>query len=373
MADGLGITSKAAFLKDNEDSSWPVTSPGTIGSGDEVPFVAESVKVEPMAERDGTLEGKAGLRTVDTVGWNFRGQVTLRARYNNIGRVITMAMGYENPNDPGATYHGSPETVSGKSKHVIEQDDVLATQTWQTGERLPSGAGGGTYNSSTDKKVRRGVLAFAKGVTDWRFYSAMITRMTIRIENEGKVFIELEFVCHSYARGSYNSANWTLASDQSNVITPHCSFEIDGNSKGLARGEITLDNHLAFERDTASGLYIAEPRREHFRDTVFGFDFLRYNEDTYMDAYDAGSGHYCSFQFSTGNYKFNIYFNAFKFEKVTAPVAGPGIIRSQHTCRAYRPSSDNYSGEWSNISLIQNNEMIVLLQNDESSNYLTEN
>jgi hypothetical protein len=374
MSTGKGATAKAAFIKDPQDSSYPYTSWGAndIAALAQIPFLSESIALVPTHEEQATLEGKAGLVSHDRIGLHHGGGLIVQGRYNNIDRLICMAMGYENPNTAGATYHGSPETVTGtKYKHIFELDDILHTQAWASGERLPSGSGGGTWDAG-DKKVRRGVLAFAKDVSDWRYNSCMVNKMTIKIEPP-RVSFEFEILAYSLDRGSYNSGNWTLATSQINLIFPSLVFTLNGTARGISGAEVTLDNHLLAERDTASGLYLAEPMREAKRDTVFGFNFMRYEADTELDILDADTANYCSFKCTSGNYSLGIYFSAFKFEKISAPVAGPGLIRMDHTARAYLPAADQFASEWSNISLIQNKEMVVMVVNDHSANCLTEN
>ena len=128
-------------------------------------------------------------------------------------------------------------------------------------------------------------------------------------------------------------------------------------------------------RDTESGLYIAEPRRNGMRDTTFNFDVARYSTDTFLDNVDAGAAHYASLKFASGNYNFGIYFDYFRFEDGDAPVTGPEIIRSKYMCRAHKPPSgtDNFSADRSNINLYKDNEMYIILTDDHSDNYLDEN
>jgi hypothetical protein len=236
---------------------------------------------------------------------------------------------------------------------------------------LPSGGGGGTWDSN-DQKVRSGCLIIAKQVTDWRFFSVMVNKMTIKAEPKGTSFV-FDLIGYNYSRGSYNSANFTLATNQGNILFADYVFSINGTEYGVSNFEVTLDNKLAAERDTATGLYIKEPVRDEMREVTFGFDFLRHESDSLFDNYDAGTERYCSMKATSGAYNFGIYFSAFKFEKVDANVAGAGILRPKHNCRAYIPASDQFASEWSNIQLKKNKEMVIMLTNDHSTNYLTEN
>lgn len=374
MASGLGTLTKAAFKKDGEETAFPKTDWGDsdLGANDAIPLLSESLVYESTRENDATLYGKAGLRCSDEVAKRVRGPITVQARYNDIGRLICAAMGFENPNDSGGTYHGSPESTGGKYKHVIELDDIMHRQTWTLdGDRLPSGGGGGTWDAN-DQKVRTGNLIIAKSVNDWKFNSVAVNKMSVKIAPE-RVQIEFDLIGYNHSRGSYNSANFTLATTQTNVIWPHLVFSINGSAVGITKAEINLDNHLEAEADTASGLYIKEPMRGAMRDVTFGFDLARYEADTRLDDLDAGTERYASFVFTSGTYILGFYISAFKFEKIDAPVTGPGIVKMTHTCRAYRPASDQFAAQWSNIALKKNNEMVCMMINDHSTNYLTEN
>jgi hypothetical protein len=262
--------------------------------------------------------------------------------------------------------------VSGKYKHVFELDDVLNRQTWVLdGDRLPSGSGGGTW-SAGDQKVRSGCLIVGKQVNDWRFFSCMVNKMKITIEPPRTSF-EFELLAYNYGRGSYNSTAFTLATDQRNMIFPDYVFTIGTTEYGISRLEILLDNKLAAERDTVSGLYLAEPVRNGMRTVTFGWDFLRHSDETLFNDADALTERYASIKATSGYYAFGAYFSAFKMEAPEAPASGPGIIRSKYQATAYKPSTDRFSSEWSNIALKKNKEMVLMLVNDHSSNYLTEN
>ncbi len=376
MPTGLGVTSKAAFKKDPKQSTYPKTDWGVndITTGDQIPFLSESITNDMEKEFDETIQGSAGRKQANTVAKNTQGGLVLQARYNNIGRLIAMAMGFENPNDPGSTYHGSPETVSGKYKHVLELDNNLHRECWLAGEeRYPSGSGGGTWLAG-DQKVRSGVLAFKKDVSDWKHHSTMVNKMVIK-GNMRTVQIEFEMIGYSTGKGSFNSANWTLLTDQRNVILPGgvLTFNLSGTTYGISEYEIALENNLIAERDTASGYFIKEPVRNAKRQITFGFNFLRYETDSLLTDFVSDTERYCSFKHVSSSYALGFYFSAFKFEKVNAPIGGSGVIRMDHSCIPYIPSSDQFASEWSNIALKKNAEMVCMIINDNSNNYFNEN
>ncbi|HUX54260.1 MAG TPA: phage tail tube protein [Williamwhitmania sp.] len=375
MSTGLGVISKASFKKDPKTSTYPKTDWGAndITALDQIPFVSESMIADHVIEQDPTIQGSAGRAKADIITKNVAGGLSLQGRYNNVGRLLCSAMGFENPNTGGATYGGSPETVSAKYKHLLELDNNLHREAWLgEAERHTSGTGTGVWYAG-DKKVRSGVLAFAKAVTDWKYHSVMVNKMIIRGE-VNSVSIEFDLVGYSHSRGSYNSANWTLASDKRDVILPGVlTTEISGTTVGINRFEIALDNQLQIVQDSVSGLYIMEPMRNGKRLITVGFDFVRYNADTYLDLLDADTEQYMSFVFADSTYNLGFYFSALKLEKIEAPIKGSEVLNMAHTAIPYIPSSDKYSAQWSNIELKKNAEMVCVITDDNQYNYLEEN
>jgi hypothetical protein len=373
MSDGLGALSKGAILHDPQDSAYPKTdwADDALGAGHGFPFISEGVAKKPRTQTQPTLEGKAGFRAADLVGYDVAGNLIVPARYNDIGLLIACAMGYENPNDAGATYHGSPETVGGKYVHLFELDDTLHTAAWASGERLPSGSGGGTWDAN-DLKVRRFLLAFAKGVSDHRFFSCMVNKMTLDIQPT-QIQFEFELLSYNGSRGSYNSANWTYSTDRRNVIFPDIVFSLSGTTYGFASARIELSNNLDAPRTTASGLYASEPRRNGVRSVTLGWNDPVYSSDSRINDMEAGTERYISIVASSGSYKLGLYFSAVKILDVQAPIASAEIIKMDHQAQAFIPSTDQFSDQWGNISLIQNKEMVAVLKNDYASNYLTAN
>ncbi|RMD67276.1 hypothetical protein D6833_00400 [Candidatus Parcubacteria bacterium] len=381
MATATGTLVKAVFEKDPQTSSYPYTSwTWPLSNNDRgIPLMSEDVTITRQKEEDMTLQERAGLKKADVVGVEVSGSLELQGKYNGLGRLVAMAMGFENPNDPGATYHGSPEQVGSLWKHVLELDEELATQGWLAGdERFPSGSGGGTWTAN-DKKVRRGVLGFRKQVIDHVIYSAFVNKMTIKI-TPGRISFGFDMIGYNAARTNAQSSNWDLPTYQANLIWPDCEFmigSVDGTTMtwqeiGITEATIELNNNLDVVRDTKSGLYITEPARQQKRVVTCSFSLARYEDDALLDRYDNDTEMKCWFKFTRGNYQFNIYFPSFTLSKASAPVGGPELIKPTYEFTAYKPSSDPFTNEWGNIELKKNNEMVILMINDDGSNYFTE-
>jgi len=371
MSDGLGAVAKAAILHDPQGSDYPKTdwAADALGAGHGLPFVSEGVAKKPRTQTQPILAGKAGYRAADLLGYDVGGNLIVPARYNDIGLLIACAMGYENPNDPGETYHGSPDTVTGKYLHVFELDDNLHTEAWASAERLASGSGGGTWDSD-DKKVRRFLLAFAKGVSDHRFYSNMVNRMSIDIQ-PNQIQFEFDLLSYNGARSDYSSSTWTYSTDRRNVIFPNVVFSLSGTEYGFASARIELVNNLDAPLTTASGLYKSEPRRNGFRQVTLSWNDPVYSSDDRIDDMETPTERYISIVASSSTYKLGFYFSSVKILDVQSPISSPEILKMDHQAQAFIPSSDQFSDQWGNVSLIQDKEMVVALQNDYSSNYLT--
>lgn len=366
----MSFESKAAFQKDSQTSTYPVES-GSLGAGDSVPILNESIKDGHERVDDNVLSGNAGLLTSDLIAENYAGGLSCQLRYNDLGPLLCAGFGFENPNDDGATYHGSPEADGSQYRHIFELDDNLKTEAWLAGEeRYPSGSGGGTWNAN-HTKVRRGALGLAKGVSDWRYNSAMVNRMVFTFE-PNLCKIDFDIIAYSRDRGDYSSSTWTFSSDVRNVVFPNITFDIDGTDYGIARAEVAIDNKLAIQRDTESGVNILEPWREDMRVSTLAFDFLRYEDDTFFDSFDNDTEFYCSIEAASGNYELGLYMNAAKFSDVQAPIPGSGILGMQHQAVLYRPSSNNFASVLGDIELKKDAEVFCALVNDHSTNYLTE-
>jgi len=392
MLDGLGVISKAAFRKASEQASWPSGGaygfPAIVpGAGHGIPLLSEGFTTVPEREDYASLYSRVGKMAGQQTGIRHSGHLLCQGMYNNLDRLIGCAMGYENPNDPGATYKGSPESGGGKYTHIYELDDILSEQDWDSpAERLASGAGGGGTWVAADDKVRFGNVVIYKGLTssgEWCFYPVMFDKMIIS-GNFDRVTVRFDGPAydHERATSTYGHASWTMASDETHLILPDSEFYIgtvDGTTltwqeMGITGFELVLENGLEFEPDTKSGLYIPEPRRGNFRQVYGGFDFSRYENDDLISRLNDDDEMKAWIKFSSGSYKFNIYLPSFHFKTMDYSIGGPGIIRPKHTFECHVPDSDPFTGDadYLNIELKKIKEFWVAIKNDYSSNFLTE-
>lgn len=387
MASSVGTLAKAALMKEPKDSSYPYSPAANFLNGShQIPILNEGLSETVSKQVDESLLGKSGLQRADLIGRRVAGPISCQGCYNGLTRLIVLAMGFENPNDPGATYHGSPESMGGGYyKHVFECDEHMSRQVWQAGdERYPSGAGGGTWTAS-DQKVRSFTLGIAKQISDWRFRSVMVQKMSIKIA-PSRITFDFDVVGYDVALGDYNSTNWTpiSGSAEANLLFQDLEVKIgtfDGTTLpwqtiGIAEAELVLENNLQVdEQTTVSGLYIEEPERDGQRKVTGSFKFLRYKDNNLLARLNANDVMKMWFKFTSGNYVFGIYFPRFTFDEITAPVSGPGMVNVDHkfTCERLGDYTDPFSSEWSNIELLKKNEMVIMIVNLFSYNVLTEN
>jgi len=141
---------------------------------------------------------------------------------------------------------------------------------------------------------------------------------------------------------------------------------------GVSEFEVKLENHLKVERDSLSGLYIAEPRREAKRLVTGSFTVPRYESDDLLDKLADQSAMMAMLRFTgsqigaTGYYRtLWIWLPTIKFDKIDAPLGGPGLIPVAHTFTAEIPTAlpDGFPAE-------ATKEMVIQVQNDLDTNPL---
>ncbi len=102
------------------------------------------------------------------------------------------------------------------------------------------------------------------------------------------------------------------------------------------------------------------------------FSLARYESDDLLDRHVNDTEMKMWFKFTRGEYVMAFYFPKFVLTKGSAPVSGPELIKPDYQFTALKPDTDPFSTEWSNIELKKNNEMLCMMINDDSANYLTE-
>ncbi|MFH1616661.1 MAG: phage tail tube protein [Planctomycetota bacterium] len=373
MTTGAGYKSKTAWRKEAAQGAYG--TPIECGANHQVPLVSESLAREIEKELDNVIRHKAGYGGSDLLGKLVAGGISIEAVYRGIESIICSALGFSN-------YSASPETIAaGVYKHTFELAEHLHTESWAAGDGILAGSG---YLAG-DNKIRRGTLCADKTISIWEYISAMINSITIKGNSKG-ISIELGLVPYNLDRASAvntSSAAWTIPnSDWESILFQDMVLWIDDYSAGTAltdadavgisEFEIKLENNLKVEKDSLSGLYIAEPRREGKRLLTGSFTFPRYESDTFLAHLDDQTAQMAMLRFvgsqigATGYYNtLWIWLPTLKFDKVAAPLNGPGMLTVTHefTCElpAAVPSGFPTQAE---------KELLIQIQNDLDTNPL---
>lgn len=373
MTIGAGFSSKTAWKK--EDKQGAYGTPIQCGASNQQPLINEGLAREIEKELDNVIRYKAGYGASDIMGKLVNGPISIEAVYRGIESFIVSALGFSN-------YSASPETVAaGVYKHTFELSDNLHTDSWAAGDGILAGSG---YLAG-DNKVRRGTLCIDKSVSIWEFISTMINAITIHGDSKG-VSLDLELIPYDLDRASAvntSSVSWSIpGTDWLSILFQDLVLWIDDYSDsvaltsddavGISDFEIKIENNLAIVQDSLSGLLIAEPRREEKRLVTGSFTFPRYENDTFLNDLDAQNAMMAMLKFTgseigaTGYYRtFWIWLSTLKFDKVDAPMGGPGLIPVTHTFTAEIPAALP-----SGFPTQATKEMVIQIQNDYATNPL---
>jgi hypothetical protein len=373
MAQAAGYKSKTAWRKEDKQGAYGV--PIECGANHQAPLVSESLAREIEKELDNVIRHKAGHGASDVLGKLVAGGITIEAVYRGIESIICSVMGFSH-------YTDSPATIAaGVYKHTFELAENLHTESWAAGDGILAGSG---YLAG-DNKVRRGTLCADKTISIWEYISTMINSITIKGDSKG-VRIELDLIPYNLDRASAvntTPAAWSIPnSDWESILFQDAVLWIDDYSAsvaltnadavGISEFEIKLENNLKIEKDSLSGLYIAEPKREAKRLVTGSFTFPRYENDIFLNHLDDQISQMAMLKFSgpqigaTGYYKtLWTWLPSLKFDKVDAPLGGPGMLTVTHAFTCELPASVPF-GFPSQAS----KELLIQIQNDLSTNPL---
>jgi len=373
MTIGAGFSSKTAWRKEAAQSAYGEVI--ECGANNQMPLITEGLSRQILKELDNVIRHKAGYGASDVTGKGAAGLGVFEGVYKGIESLIVSAMGFSN-------YSASPETVdAGVYKHTFQLAENLHTQSWQAGDGILAGSG---YLAG-DNKVRRGTLCIDKSVSIWELASVMINAMTIRGNSEG-VQLEFDLIPYELDRASAvntSSAAWSIPDDDWLSINfqdlilwlddySAVSALTSDDAMGISEFSIKLENHLQVKRDSRSGLYIAEPRREAKRLVTGSFTVPRYESDDLLNKLDDQDPIMAMLRFTgsqigaTGYYRtLWIWLPTIKFDKIDAPLGGPGLIPVAHTFTAEIPTAlpDGFPAE-------ATKEMVIQVQNDLDTNPL---
>ncbi len=373
MSVGAGFSSKTAWKKEDKQSAY--SAPIEVGASDQMPLISETLERGIEKEPDNTIRNKAGAGAADVVGKTVTGRAQFDLMYRGLESLLHCALGH-------ADYAASPATVAaGVYKHTIELAERLHSEGWLAGDGILAGSG---YLAG-DQKVRRGTLCIDKAVSLWEYASCMIQALTLTGSAKG-LRVEADLVPYNLDRASAvntTSAAWSIPDlDWLSVLFQDLVVWIDDYSAGapltsddaigITDVELKLENNLKVEKDSLSGLYIAEPKREAKRRVTGSFTMPRYESDAFLEDLDDQTAKMAMLKFtgsqigSTGYYlTLWLWLPSLKFDKIDAPVAGPKLIPVKHTFTAELPAAAP-----AGFPAQATKELVIQIQNDFATNAL---
>lgn len=274
--------------------------------------------------------------------------------------------------------------------HLFELDDALQDQAYMAGER--------DNFHANDRKVRRGQFGLKKQVEDWVFGSCIFNKFTIA-GNPSEITTEFELIPYELYRGSYNSANWTAPTGstaqalfQQTVIKVAKRSAMPTMQTIASSGfEIVRDNSMkADDRTTSSSPNIIIPVRDNLGDVTLKIERPRFSSGTgagddspLLDDFEANEEYSISIEITgpvisptTDTYQWNFYFPSVRYTGPVGPanIEGPGPMKQEWNFRAYRPiTTDPFAAsKYHSITVLKDSPLVIVTQNGEGTNYLTE-
>ena len=373
MAIGAGFSSKTAWKKEDKQSAYGGVI--EVGANDQMPLISESLDRAIEKEPDNTIRNKAGAGAADVTGKAVSGQVVFEAAYRGLESLLHCALGH-------ADYTASPAAVAaGVYKHTIELAENLHAEGWLAGDGVLTGSG----LLAGDQKVRRGTLVIDKGVSLWEYASCMFQAITITGSAKG-LRLEADLVPYNLDHASVvntTSAAWSIPdADWLSVLFQDLTLWIGDYSAGVALSSadaigitefsLKLENVLKVEKDSLSGFYIAEPKRDGKRRVTGSFTMPRYESDTFLADMDAQTAKMAMLKFTgsqigaTGYYRtLWLWLPTLRFDKIDAQIGGPKLIPVKHTFTAELPAAAP-----AGFPTQATKELLVQIQNDYATNPL---
>jgi hypothetical protein len=357
-------------------------SPMLIGTGEGTVNVTNTTNATPIVVTTSAAHGYSdgdGIRIAGVTGntaANGDWSITSAS-----GSVFTLV------DSSGNGTHGGSATAEkyNAAAHLFEGDDTIQDEAWGGSDGRNAGF------SASDRKVRRGQFGIDKVVTDYVFGSSYVNKLTLTA-NPNEVMLSVDLAPYARYRGSYNSASWTLASG-SDAQVLFQQLEVKFGTRIAGAGslttvrpssiELTIDNKLKVDdQTTESGLQFEQPVRDGFREVKVKIEFPRYNSDIFPALFDSDTEMALQMEFtgptiaSTGGetYLWGFYMSSVRFDTSAVNVAGPGRLPLTLELFAERPvTTDIFAAtKYNGTSVNHDSELVVVVQNEEFQNYLTE-
>lgn len=278
-----------AFRKESETSPYGSSGVIACGSSNELPLVALSCNAEKSYENTYDTEGKNAIKNSFLTRSFVKGSLKMDLVYEGLGQLLVCAMGLSNK--PTAWGY---DTYA----HTLKLSDNLHTESYVNYPGVLEGDGW----ISGDNLVRRGTLCIEKDIAIWEYASCLIDGLRLKA-SRNSVLLEADFISYILDTASAintDSATWTIpTSEWMRALFTHMDVRLDDYSAvtpltsaddiGVSSINLNIDNNLTIAQDSQSSTNIIEPRRTGLRRVSGTLTIPRYNANTLLNKFEAGT------------------------------------------------------------------------------------
>jgi hypothetical protein len=389
MSDSLGFLAKAAYVQARglygagPAIAYPETfTDGDLGAGHQIPFSDEGVQLTYDRVTDPTLDGSGGMLPSYIVGKNVAGTLSSALRYRGLERLLAHSFGFEHPDD-------SPANLAvGAEAHLFELDYSSQLRAWVTGDDRDAGAW-----SANDRVVRHGHLGLIKETNDYIWTNVMVNKLTIS-GNPTEVKVAFDLIGYDLLRGDYSSDTWTLPTGSTNMALFQQSEIKFGTRATAVTDPLTLPviEPSSFEfsvelalkgddRTPGSAPNILQPVRASRYEPMLKLEFPRHSSETNEGYFETDTPMSCSIIITgpqiaaTGQYyKYSLFLPYLSATDRGGPAtSGESPLTKTYNLIAARDTADPFETTYyQSIRITKDSAVVLMVQNEDTGNYLTE-
>ena len=389
MSDSLGFLAIAAYVQARglygagPAIVYPETpADGDLGAGHKVPFSDESFQLTYDRVIDPTLDGAGGALPSYVVGKNVSGTLNAALRWRGLERMLAHAFGFENPDDSPA------ELVVGAEAHLFELDYSSQHRAWVTTDDRIAGAW-----SANDRVIRTGHLGLLKETNDYIWTNVMCTKVTFS-GNPTEMKIAFDLVGYDLLRGDYSSDTWTFPTGSVGMALFQ-QAEIRFGTRAAAISdpltltvvepssfEVAIDLGLKVDdRTPGTAPNILQPVRSGRYDVTYKLEFPRHSSETESTQFEIDTPMSSSIIVTgpqiaaTGEYrKYSLFLPYLNPDDRGGPqTSGESPLTKAYNLRASMDASDPFETDYyESIGMKRHGACVLMIQNEDSFNYLTE-
>ena len=389
MADSLGFLSKAAFVQARglygagPAIAYPETfTDGDLGATHQVPFSDESLQLTYDRVTDPTLDGFGGMQPSYLVGKNVAGTLGAALRWRGLERLLAHTFGFEHPDDSPA------QLIAGAEAHLFELDYSSQLRAWVTGDDRDAGAW-----SANDRVVRHGHIGLIKETNDYFWTNVMITKMTLS-GTPTEMNVSFDLVGYDLLRGDYSSDTWTFPAGsagmalfqqavirfgtRADAISDPLTLAVIGPSSF----EFAVDLRLKTDdRTPGTAPNILQPVREARYDVTLKLEFPRHSDETNEAEFELDTPMSCSIIVTgpqiaaTGEYrKYSLFLPYLNADDRGGPqTGGEAPLTKTYNLVGARDTADPCETDYyESIRIVKDSAAVLMIQNEDTGNYLTE-